>query len=67
MFKNILLNLSNIISKSNTLLVNSNKIFTSALLNRDVIDRKEMLRSLPKVDEGTVGEKSIDIDLMFGK
>lgn len=30
-------------------------------------DRKEMLASMPAKDEGTAGEKSIDIDTLLGK
>uniref|UniRef100_T1P8R8 Ribosomal protein S11 n=1 Tax=Musca domestica TaxID=7370 RepID=T1P8R8_MUSDO len=30
-------------------------------------DRKQMLASMPGRDEGTTGEKSIDIDTLFGK
>lgn len=29
---------------------------------REVTDRKEMLKSVPTLDEGTAGEKSIDVD-----
>lgn len=32
---------------------------------REVDDRKEMLRSLPKKDEGTAGERLLDIDTMI--
>lgn len=34
---------------------------------RKVEDRKAMLASLPSKDEGTVGERSIDIDSMIDK
>lgn len=37
-------------------------ISSTAPLLRDVDDRKEMLRSMPAMDEGTAGEKSLDID-----
>nr|CAI5857558.1 unnamed protein product [Callosobruchus analis] len=37
----------------------------SAVKCRDVIDRKEMLRSLPSVDEGTAGEKAVDVDSLI--
>lgn len=30
-------------------------------------DRKEMLASMPAKDEGTAGEKSVDIDTLLGK
>lgn len=42
-------------------------ISLTAIQYRDVIDRKEMLRSLPTTDEGTVGEKAMDIDSMVRK
>ncbi|XP_057656529.1 28S ribosomal protein S11, mitochondrial [Diorhabda carinulata] len=42
-------------------------LFTSTVYHRTVIDRKEMLRSLPKEDEGTHGEKSVDIDAVLSK
>ncbi|KAI9584363.1 28S ribosomal protein S11, mitochondrial [Glossina fuscipes] len=48
----------------NALLIN--KLHTSSVL-RKVEDRKEMLASLPAKDEGTAGEKSIDIDTLMGK
>lgn len=32
---------------------------------RQVDDRKEMLKSMPKKDEGTVGEKLLDIDTLI--
>ncbi|KAK9873710.1 hypothetical protein WA026_002067 [Henosepilachna vigintioctopunctata] len=32
---------------------------------RDVVDRREMLRSLPRPDEGTAGERADEIDLMM--
>jgi len=41
-------------------------ISTNAMLCK-VEDRKEMLASLPKKDEGTAGEKSIDIDSLIFK
>ncbi|KAL3288794.1 hypothetical protein HHI36_003228 [Cryptolaemus montrouzieri] len=37
----------------------------SAPSMRDVVDRKEMLRSLPKPDEGTTGEKAEEMDLLM--
>lgn len=42
-------------------------ISKTAITNRDVINRKEMLKSLPAMDEGTVGEKAIDIDSTYRK
>lgn len=38
---------------------------TTAL--RKAEDRKEMLASMPAKDEGTAGEKSVDIDTLLGK
>lgn len=32
---------------------------------REVEDRKEMLKSMPRKDEGTAGEKLLDIDTMI--
>uniref|UniRef100_A0A6P7H7J6 28S ribosomal protein S11, mitochondrial n=1 Tax=Diabrotica virgifera virgifera TaxID=50390 RepID=A0A6P7H7J6_DIAVI len=47
--------------------VHARSLFTSTLNLRDVVDRKEMLRSMPAIDEGTHGEKSIDIDSAITK
>lgn len=41
-------------------------IHTSIIL-RKAEDRKEMLASLPAKDEGTIGEKSVDIDTLFNR
>ncbi|KAG5885172.1 hypothetical protein JTB14_003513 [Gonioctena quinquepunctata] len=41
--------------------------FTSILNSREVVDRKEMLRSVPARDEGAIGEKSIDVDAIIHK
>ncbi|KAI8119485.1 hypothetical protein FF38_01980 [Lucilia cuprina] len=41
-------------------------LHTSAILKK-AEDRKEMLASMPAKDEGTAGEKSIDIDTLLGK
>lgn len=30
--------------------------------HREVVNRKEMLKTVPKLDEGTVGERSADVD-----
>uniref|UniRef100_A0A1L8ED79 Putative 28s ribosomal protein s11 mitochondrial n=2 Tax=Haematobia irritans TaxID=7368 RepID=A0A1L8ED79_HAEIR len=38
---------------------------TSTLMKAE--DRKEMLASMPAKDEGTAGEKSVDIDTLLGK
>lgn len=32
---------------------------------REVEDRKEMLKSMPKKDEGTAGERLVDIDTLI--
>lgn len=37
-------------------------IFTNQIMLREVDDRKEMLRSLPAMDEGTAGEKALEVD-----
>ncbi|XP_030370593.1 28S ribosomal protein S11, mitochondrial [Scaptodrosophila lebanonensis] len=42
------------------------KIHTSASLKK-AEDRKEMLASLPAKDEGTTGEKSVDIDTLINR
>lgn len=44
----------------------SSYIHTSACLAK-AEDRKEMLASLPAKDEGTVGEKSVDIDTLISR
>lgn len=41
-------------------------VHTNAAL-RKAEDRKEMLASMPAKDEGTAGEKSVDIDTLLGK
>lgn len=41
-------------------------IHTSPCLGK-AEDRKEMLASLPAKDEGTVGEKSVDIDTLINR
>lgn len=41
-------------------------IHTSACLKK-VEDRKEMLASMPAKDEGTIGEKSVDIDTLMNR
>lgn len=43
-----------------------NKLIHCTCYNmRDVVDRKEMLRSLPKIDEGTAGEKAGEMDILL--
>lgn len=45
------------------LIYNESRTISTTLTNyRDVVDRREMLRSVPTKDEGTVGEKTVDID-----
>lgn len=41
-------------------------LHTSSVV-RKAEDRKEMLASMPAKDEGTAGEKSVDIDTLLGK
>lgn len=67
MFSNKVLNVLKFPFCSNVFFYNSKTICTSVVKNRDVIDRKEMMRSLPIADEGTVGEKTADIDSLFRK
>ncbi|CAH2005783.1 unnamed protein product [Acanthoscelides obtectus] len=38
----------------------------SSVQCREVTDRREMLRSVPTLDEGTAGEKAVDIDSLTG-
>lgn len=45
-------------------IINTRSIYTSRCLQK-VEDRKEMLASLPAKDEGTAGERSIDIDTLI--
>lgn len=45
----------------------SKNICLSAIRSRDVVDKKLMLRSLPATDEGTIGEKAIDLDSAYRK
>lgn len=44
----------------------SSYIHTSAFLRKSE-DRKEMLASMPAKDEGTIGEKSVDIDTLLNR
>ncbi|XP_018568531.1 uncharacterized protein LOC108908863 [Anoplophora glabripennis] len=55
LFKNLLITEQSIQS-------NVRSIATGLARCREVIDRREMLRSLPKPDEGAVGEKTMDVD-----
>lgn len=45
--------------------IGSRGLQATSLRQREVDDRKEMLRSLPTKDEGTAGEKLLDIDTMI--
>lgn len=67
MFRYKIINIVKNLYNRNVFFNNSNSIATSAVNNRDVVDRKEMLRSLPALDEGTIGETGVDIDSMFRK
>lgn len=40
---------------------------SSIYLKERVVDRKEMLKSLPAMDEGTAGEKIGDVDSLANK
>ncbi|XP_034660875.1 28S ribosomal protein S11, mitochondrial [Drosophila subobscura] len=46
--------------------LSSSQIHTS-VCSRKAEDRKEMLASMPAKDEGTVGEKSVDIDTLINR
>lgn len=67
MLLNYITNIAKIVCDRNIFSNNLRCICTSYIRNRDVIDRKEMLRSLPALDEGTVGEKTVDIDSSYRK
>lgn len=45
--------------------INVCNLSSTSIRLREVEDRKEMLRSLPTKDEGTAGEKLLDIDTMI--
>uniref|UniRef100_A0A1Y1NEB2 28S ribosomal protein S11, mitochondrial n=2 Tax=Photinus pyralis TaxID=7054 RepID=A0A1Y1NEB2_PHOPY len=47
--------------------INKLCISTTAIHCREVEDRRLMLRSMPALDEGTVGEKAIDIDTQLAQ
>lgn len=45
---------------------NGNRTFTvTQFMQREVDDRKEMLKSLPRKDDGTAGEKLLDLDTII--
>uniref|UniRef100_A0A6M2DSV9 Putative mitochondrial/ ribosomal protein s11 n=1 Tax=Xenopsylla cheopis TaxID=163159 RepID=A0A6M2DSV9_XENCH len=50
----------------NNNIVKSSTIYTSSVLNRRG-DRNEMLSSMPVKDEGTIGEKGINIDTLVSE
>lgn len=54
-----------VISNSNP--TNVRTLFTATTRFREVVDRKEMLKTVPKLDEGTQGEQSVDIDYSMNK
>ncbi|KAJ8925408.1 hypothetical protein NQ315_009240 [Exocentrus adspersus] len=63
MLRNGLYNLlKNLSISENGVQENVRTLVTSLTRCRDVVDRREMLRSLPKPDEGTVGERTMDVD-----
>ncbi|XP_017779298.1 PREDICTED: 30S ribosomal protein S11 [Nicrophorus vespilloides] len=45
--------------------ISAQPLSTTAAKCRQVEDRREMLKSLPAIDEGTSGEKAVDIDSMI--
>ncbi|KAH8359108.1 hypothetical protein KR093_004295 [Drosophila rubida] len=45
----------------------SNSLMHTSACLRKVEDRKEMLASMPAKDEGTIGEKSVDIDTLIDR
>lgn len=45
----------------------SKNISLSAIRTREIVDKKVMLRSLPATDEGTIGEKAVDLDSAYRK
>ncbi|KAL1494663.1 hypothetical protein ABEB36_010229 [Hypothenemus hampei] len=50
---------------NNSILINACRSLSgTATLFRDVVDRKIMLKSLPTVDEGTIGENTVAVDLL---
>ncbi|CAG9813545.1 unnamed protein product [Phaedon cochleariae] len=55
------------ISLTDTLQASPRSFYTSTFKYREVVNRKEMLKSVPAVDEGAIGEKSIDVDSMIHK
>ncbi|XP_045471494.1 28S ribosomal protein S11, mitochondrial [Harmonia axyridis] len=64
--QNVFFNWNRILCSFESLASIQKKLLHCTFVNmRDVVDRKEMLRSLPKLDEGTAGEKSEEMDLLL--
>lgn len=64
--------LSTCISRITTLALETKQLnirglSTSLKLLREVEDRRLMLRSVPTKDEGTAGERSVDIDSLMNQ
>ncbi|CAG9759951.1 unnamed protein product [Ceutorhynchus assimilis] len=53
------------ISSESSVINSTRTIITSSSLFRNVVDRKEMLRSLPATDEGTGGENNTAVDSLI--
>lgn len=67
MLRNNLCSLFRNLNILETQLSNGRTIFTNAPKLREVTNRKEMLKSLPSTDEGTAGEKAIDVDSLISQ
>lgn len=67
MFRSKISDIVKILHDVNIFLNTARSISVSPVKSREVTNRKEMLRSLPAPDEGTVGEKAVDIDSSFRK
>ncbi|KAF7278835.1 mitochondrial ribosomal protein S11 [Rhynchophorus ferrugineus] len=65
MFRKTFTGFLRVLPINNNILNNSRTICISSTYCRDVTDRKEMLKSMPVIDEGTAGEKSLDMDLLI--
>ncbi|KYB26418.1 small ribosomal subunit protein uS11 [Tribolium castaneum] len=44
---------------------NVRSLFLTSQRQREVVDRREMLRSVPKLDEGSAGEKAFEVDALI--
>jgi hypothetical protein len=53
-----------LLNVQNSILVKNDvrSLFVSSQRLRDVVDRREMLRSVPKLDDGSAGEKAYEVD-----